>query len=368
VRLAPLWVFIAFLVLGAVWLKVTAAHAAVYPDGCALDFGPQGLSQARAYLAGPGGCQVELLTTPLVLAALPSDAVLLRVAPQIAPFLLHDPDPDGPPLDRNLLSAEEDSWVASGGRLVLAVTERYGPLAIQKSSSGAKALHKVFPALPGVKDIAFLRPISGTPLAGACTIFAFGDQPAVVRMQHGSGEVWMLSCPQAFFNQQLARGDHLRLLLGLVAGRPLVVFDEYAHGVSEQLGFFTLLRQAHLGPALALVTLSGVLWFHRRRVLVGPVTRHALPPSTEAVDGVAAIGALYARALSRRELLTAHHQRLVRRIQERHPGPKERALTQADQLLDAWRPEQLAEEPSPTAFRSLVRRLNRAFRRLTVHP
>jgi hypothetical protein len=93
-----------------------------------------------------------------------------------------------------------------------------------------------------------------------------------------------------------------------------------------------------------------------------------VPPSTEAVDGVAAIGALYARALSRTELLTAHYQRLLRRLQERHPGHKERALAQADQWLDRWRPEQLAEEPSPAAFRSLVRRLNRAFRRLTVTP
>ena len=363
---APLWVTVGFLVLGAAWLRLTEVASADFPPGCSLDQTGQGLSQARAYLGGPGGHELRLLTTVLHQADLPTTAVLLRIAPQSEPVLTQTHDPDDLPRARSLLSAEEQQWVEAGGRLVLAISEAYGPVQVG-SADPAERSYKVFPALPGVQHVAFLRPLRGAVLAGGCTILACGAQPGVVRILQGRGEVWILSCPEAFYNHDLAHLDHLALLLGLVAGRSTVYLDEFAHGVREELGFFSLARHAHLGPAMALLALSGGLWFYRRRVLIGEPTRHGLPPSAEAVEGVLAISALYARALGRRESLTTHYHRLLRQLQERHPGMPALAQSEADRLLDRWRPEQLLQEPSPVAFRSLLRRLNRAFRSLHDH-
>jgi len=362
----PLWVAIGFLVLGASWLRLTAVRSTDFPPGCSLDQAAQGLSQARTYLAGPGGHTLHLMTTGLHQADLPTSAVLLRIAPQSEPVLVQSHDPEDVPHARALLSSEEQEWVEAGGRLVLAISSDYGPVKVG-TADPADLPHKVFPALPGVLHLAFLRPLSGAVLSGGCTIVACGAHPGIVRLLQGRGEIWILSCPEAFYNRDLAHLDHLALLLGLVAGRNAVYLDEFAHGVREELGFFSLARQAHLGPALALLALSGGLWFCRRRVLVGAPTRHGVPPSTEAVDGVLAIAALYARALGRREALTTHYHRLLRSLQERHLGKAAVAQSEADRLLDRWRPEQLLQEPSPVAFRSLLRRLNRAFRSLHDH-
>ena len=363
---APLWVAVGFLVVGAAWLRLTEARATDFPPGCSLDQDGQGLSQARTYLGGPGGHVLHVLTTALSQADLPSTAVLLRIAPQSAPVLMQTHDPEEAPRSRGLLSAQEQEWVEGGGRLVLAISEDYGPLQVGNLDPSSLP-HKVFPALPGVQHVAFLRPLSGAVLAGGCTIIAIGAHPGVERLLQGRGEIWILSCPEAFYNHDLAHLDHLALLLGLVAGRTDVYLDEFSHGVREQIGFLSLARHAHLGPAMAILALSGGLWFYRRRVLIGEPTRHGLPPSAEAVDGVLAISALYARALGRREALTTHYRRLLRQLQERHPGQGAQAQSEADRLLDGWRPELLLDEPSPIAFRSLLRRLNRAFRSLNDH-
>jgi hypothetical protein len=368
-RTLPILAAVLFLLLGGLWLAHDAQHDGVYPPGCSLDFTPAGLSQAYGYLARPGGHAVSRLTAPLQQDTVSPEAVVLRIAPVFDPFLEQERTAESGESQprtrtRGLMTADEDAWVSAGGRLVLAISNDYGPIHVGAQAMGLREEHKVFPALPGVATVTGLRALQGASLASGCTVFAVGNDPALVRMPHGQGEVWVLSNPEAFDNMNLDAQDHLQLLTALTGDRHAVVFDEFSHGVEEENGLLHLLRLAHFGPALVLFMVAFVCWFWRRRVLIGEVSRQSADVSTEAVDGVSAIGALYARMLTRRDALTAHYRRLLRKLQERRHGKLSVAQEECDRLLHGWRPEALTREPSRNSYRSLLRRLNRALRSL----
>jgi hypothetical protein len=367
-----------------------------YGKGSSLDTGPDGLSLARAYLAEKEKVPVTTLARPAARAQLPPDAVLFRVQPRwfAAARAAHfeesrdggvaDGGIDGGTssasdagidagvdfvqreLDRRspLLTPEEEEWVSGGGRLVLAVDQEYGPLrvtAVKGDRSG-----KVFPALSGVGSLdgdATARRLVGTPLAGAVTVFAAGDAPALARLALGRGDVWMLAEPEVLDNDHLAEGGNLAFLLALAGrGRP-VVFDEAVHGLSDEVGVFELLRRWGLGPACFLLALAGIAWFWRGAVAIGPESPFR-DLRTESVDLAYAVGQLYQRALAPRDALVLHYERLVREVQLRLGLTRERALDKARELSSDWSVPAEGKRIRATEFRNHVEALNRAFRRL----
>jgi hypothetical protein len=147
-----------------------------------------------------------------------------------------------------LLSDGEEAWIAGGGRLVLAVDRTIGELEIRHLAT-AGVVSKTVPALPGVLHLIppEHRGLSGIATFSAAPVFVCGDAPVIMHQSIGRGDLWLLSCPEVLSNQHLIEADHLGLLTGLAAGRP-VYFDEFAHGAEHDLGVTELLRRWNLGP------------------------------------------------------------------------------------------------------------------------
>jgi hypothetical protein len=414
VRWTPLLVALVFLATVLLWLKLDprlARHA--YGAGSSLSTAPEGLSLARAYLAGQG---VEVATwarnfsrdepTP--------DAVVLRVTPWSRPKAVsrtegptdcgppvgqekddgdEENDEDGvvlgsvdagplslppdaglamggrgadggfwPPVPAGLLLVQEARFVAAGGRLLLAVNEPYGPLKVESSKEGPT--EKVFQALPGVKA---LEPgaelgLAGPGLLDSVAVFERGPMPVLSRRTIGKGELWLLSAPELFFNAHLAEKDNLALLVALAGqGRP-VLFDESVHGLFDEPGVLDMLRRWGFGPALVLLALLGAVWFWRRAVTLGPPGLFR-DVRTESVDLVQAVAQLYQRALRPQDALVLHHGRLLHDIQLRLGLAPLAAAEKARQLTEGWEPP-TAKSLSSAEFQRHLDVLNRAIRRL----
>ena len=247
--------------------------------------------------------------------------------------------------------------------LVLAVKEAYGPLEVPPID--AEPVQKTFPALAGVRELspALPRGLRGAGLIDAVAVFTRGAAPIMARRVLGRGDIWMIANPDMLENEGLGKADHLRLLIGLAgSGRP-VVFDEHVHGISDELGSVELLRRWGLGPAMFLFALSGIAWFWRRAVTVGP------PPPwrdarSESVDLVYAVSALYRRALKPSEALSLHHSRLIHEIQLRLGLRDEAAQARARDLTRGWTPPPDARSMSEAEFQHHLQILNDAFRSL----
>lgn len=416
-RWAPLAVGLVFLVSSMVWLANDALLPRYgYGAGSSLSTAPEGLSLARAYLAGQG-TEVGTMARTISLQEPAPDAVVFRVAPWTIPprpdvhsdggadnIVYRTPGADGGALDEDdedededegdasshasdagtqlaagdagttlaqsvfetavpngLLGMDEARFVAAGGRLVLAINRRYGPLRVEPADG---SLEKVFPALPGVRelDVQSTLGLAGPGLVDSVAVFERGSAPVVARRMLGKGDVWLLSAPELFFNARLARGDNLALLAELAGrGRP-VLFDESAHFVSDNPGALDLLRRWGFGPALLLLALAAGVWFWRRAVTLGaPAVWRDL--RTESVDLVEALSQLYQRALRPADALALHHARLVHDIQLRLGLGPQAAAEKARELTGGWEPSGPGHHGSAD-FQRHLDVLNKAFRRL----
>lgn len=372
-----------FLAAALAWLArdpELARHA--YGKGSSLSTAPEGWSLARAYLAEHERAPVASLSRPLSRAQVPDGAVLIRAQP-----LFHPGAPGRPRARRDggsdggsdggadagteiprrrlaLLTAEEERFVARGGRMVLAIAHDYGPLSIEEAEDDD--LRKVFPALPGVSELktADRRALDGAGLAGAVSVFARGDSPAVSRLSRGLGDVWILAHPELLSNAHLAEADHLKLLVALAGDRRPVFFDEDAHGLHDDAGALELLRRWGLGPACVLAAIAGLGWFWRRGVALGPPGpwRDA---RTESIDLAYAIGGLYQRALKPRDQIVLHHARLLHEITVRAGLKGEAADAKARALLPpGFSLPAEKEDVSEAEEQQLMEQINEAFRRL----
>jgi hypothetical protein len=404
---------LAFFAAAIVWLaRDPELQRHAYGKGSSLSTAPDGLSLARAWLVEHERAPVSTLARPLSRAELPEGAVLVRVQPRsfaaTRRAVIEDDDardagsdagiaaadggavqtismadggtsPDaGTAAARGeereargeseqraaLLTPDEERHVSRGGRLLLALDAPYGPLWLP-SAEDDQPLRKVFPALPGVRELRpkHARALGGPGLVDAVSVFARGDAPVLVRRALGRGEVWLLAQPELLSNELIGEADHLRLWAALAGGGRPVVFDELAHGLRDDLGAFELLRRWGLGPACALLALAGLAWFWRRAVPVGAPAPF-LDLRSESVDLAEAVGALYRRALSPRDTLVLHHARLVRdaqlRLGLREPAAQERVRA----LLDGWQPPAEGARIGDAEFRHHLEALNRAFRSL----
>src|SRR5207248_423931 len=228
-RLAPTLVLVIFAAAALLWLsRDPAIHREGFPAGSSFGTGPEGTSLARAWLEATGS-KVSTLSRPLDPAQLPAGAALLRLD---AP-----PYRDGAsPLakDAPALTAQEEDLVRRGARLVLAIRG--------DESSGPS--RKVSPLLPGVVTLKLAKPrrLRASALVDAQPVFEHGEAPSVARRPLGAGEVWFLSEPELFFNENLPQADNLVLLQALAGGARPVVFDELLHGAGTDTGVLGLLR------------------------------------------------------------------------------------------------------------------------------
>jgi hypothetical protein len=365
--------------LGGAWLLVAPERTArqAFPPGSVYSAADDGLSLAYGYLVRRRAAAT--LHRPLDLRSVEPDAVVFRVRPLLppdvaAPFAEQRPA-RGAAL-AGLLGAEEEEWLASGGRLVLAVAAPYGGLgvrALEKAKPKAemaprRPVRKVFPLWPAVERLrppaARVLAAPGLPLGHA--LFALGGEAVASRRSVGRGELIALAAPEVFENAHLGRADHLPLLEALAgSGRP-VYFDERAHDLGQDRGVRAVLLGWGLGPALAIGALAALAAFWRGRTRLGPPEPEPPDRRREAVDLVDSLAQLYARALSRREALALYRRALAGAVALR-TGLRDAALEARVSALagDAGRPEPAGGagtgDLKPGQFKEALERLNQAF-------
>lgn len=411
-----------------------AEREAFENSGSSLDRTAAGTSLARALLAERAGQagRVEILLRRVDLEELPADAVVFRIAPPEVPFLgrwdegedgskdgeedkgdgkgesdekVDKADPKTPPdkpkekpeghvkgdkqgkdekggeeddEEENggpvppdpLLTDGEEGWVQAGGRLVLAIGESYGPLAVSDLPLKSKAV-KAFPLWPGVRRIEPnpVRALAGPPLELGTAVFLAGEQAVIARLRVGRGEVILLGCPEIFANDRLAKGDHLALLEVLAGppGKRPIYFDERAHGLERRQGTLSLLTGWGFGPALllGLLAVSGAFW--RARSPLGPPERDDPDLRSDAVDLVGALGELYDRALRRVDALRVHHDNLVRTVAAETGLSGSALAARMAQLLPGFTPPTVGgAEISREELHRQLRIVNEAFGRIDV--
>jgi hypothetical protein len=391
VRGAPLAAFLVFLGVALAWLwQDPALRRKAYPMGSSLSTGPDGASLARAYLE-KRGASVTTLTRPLAGAALPKEAVLFRIDPQMdrdrrlsferetAPDQADGgaPDqadggalgaPDGgasaedeevdaaPDPGAMLLTDAEDAFVRAGGRLVLAM----------RGEPATGSAHKVLPLLPGVRELRPPEPRALAPkaLIDAQPVFERGGAPSLARRVLGAGEVWLLAEPELLLNRSLGEADHLELLLALAgAGRP-VVLDELVHGLRDEAGVLDLLRRWGLGPALLVGALALCAAFWRGAVTLGPAADPYRDSRSDSVELVESMAALYRRALSPAETLHLYRARLLHEIALRKGFSERKAEALVPQYTAGLDLPPQRGRISDAQFGSQLAILVRAFERL----
>jgi len=396
---APLLAAAAYAAAVVIWIgQDPRAARSSFPPGSALSTADDGLSLARAYLEARAE-RVSLLSRSVAAGELEADAVVLRIQPWSMSLirLLADElrqeqerqrkrrrddsgtaqdedEPDAQPAGDEagsapagpavLLSEAEQAWLRGGGRLVVALSSRYGPLEAQRTTR-KEGIIKSFPTWPGVSriEVPKQRVLAGPPLLASQTLAVLGDEPAASRWPVGAGELLVLSFPEVLHNGHIEKAHHLALLEALAGrGRP-VYFDEHAHGLGRELGLTALLGRWGLGPFLALLaaTAAAALWRGSSRI--GPPEDVPAPLRSEAVDLVESLGQLYARSLSRQEALELYRQALVREVAI-HTGLGGEALAERVLRLAGAAPEPAGRRPSAEELRHELDRINSARRRL----
>ncbi len=354
---------LAYFVVAVLWLgsDVSHDHQALFGPGSVYDGSGRGVTLAFAYLRdrlGPG--RVRALSRELGVANLDPEAVLFRFDP--VPGAGRGPGETATSAGPLLLRVEE-SWVRTGGRLVLLVSGAYRGLRVE--AVGAGRVQKVYSLWPGVHDLRVPeRVLAGVGLSDTYAVFTLDDRPVVARRRLGAGDVILLACPEIFENQGLGSGHHLELLEHLVAGRP-VFFDERAHGLGLQTGLLVLLADWGLGPLLLCAALTAALFFWRLRARTGPPVAPPSEAPAEAVELVDSLGRLYDRALSRAEALRLYRRAFVDLVAER-TGLRRTALARRVREMLGNDPKGTAgREATPAELSAALRRLTDGFRRLT---
>jgi hypothetical protein len=355
-----------FAASGLLWLANEPAGETPHDPGSTFDTSPSGTSLAFGYLqrrAGRGS--VRRLTRPLGGAEVEGHATVFRIRAHRLPSaerLEKGTEPSGAPVP--FLGGAEEAWVQGGGRLVIALAEARGGLSVALDAAGELPL-KVHPLWPEVRTLlpSPRRGLGGPLLDQAVTLFASGRRPLVARIALGAGEVFLVSCPEILENALLSKGDHLALLEGLAGRQRPVYFDEHAHGLSQDVGLLALLVDWGLGPALALLALTGLVVLWRGRARLGPPDDTWEDKRSDAVDLVESLGQLYERALRRDEAAALYHGAL-RRVVSLRTGLRGAALDKrVRELTGGLAPPQRGKgrDIGEADLDQIVARINRAF-------
>lgn len=290
------------------------ASERVYDAYSSANTADAGLSQAAAYLARRG--RTAMLTRPLGRDPIEPDAVVFRITHEVP--LLFDPEDlqekeMGPPRPREqtLLTPDEDAFVRRGGRMILAAHTGMLPV----GTPAAAVARKVFPMWPGMSSLEVPEKTSAflslRPRMHA--MFTATDRVIVARERIGQGDLFVVSWPELFQNQNLARAHNLALLAALAGRRP-VYFDEVPHGIVSGDGALELMKDWNLGPFLLGLCVVALLLFWRGGRRVGPPEDDLRDTRSEAVDLVDSLGALYRDVTSYDEAIALYHDALTRTV------------------------------------------------------
>jgi hypothetical protein len=342
---------------------------------------PLGLSLAHGYLKERGAADgVRKLTRMIDHATLESDAVVLRIGPQY-PTISRPPDPESfiqirklppppaAPVDgtRPVLTAGEEEWVRSGGRLVMAVDQDYGPLQVSVAVKGEKP-KKAFPVWPGVESLTPMqdRILNSPILARGHSLITVADAAMACRIPMDRGELILLSIPEIFQNRNIATGDHLKLLQALVGAGRTVHFDEFVHNVRSNLGTMELLARWGFGPLVLLIAAVCGLLFWRNRATIGPPEDDYKETRSEAIDFVDSLAQLYGRALQRKQAIALYHKDLVQSVSAQSGLRGEELKKKLRELTPGFNEGMLVRPKDIThaEFHVYLRILNEAYRRL----
>ncbi|HVS29843.1 MAG TPA: DUF4350 domain-containing protein [Thermoanaerobaculia bacterium] len=317
---------------------------------------PDGMSLAFAYLMARHGApesspaNVRRLVRDVSREPLPSAATIFKIGPR----------PDD--TRTTLLSAGEEGWIRSGGRLVIGLTAPYAGLATR--SGDCTPFRSVFPISPPLPEIDSpnCRSLAGAALRRFHSLVINDHGPVVARWPLGTGEVIAFSMPEAISNQFLDRPGNLELLERLAGSGRTVLFDETAHGIAEGSTVWHLLTEDwRLGPAMVLLGGAAVASFWRRAKRVGPPERPERDVRSEAVDLVQSLGQLYDRSVNRGESLRLYYQGLVRAVHERtglSGEPLERLVRKRTKGYD---PRPRSKDVSREEFQRMLAILNQAY-------
>lgn len=317
-RFVPLIVAAAaFAAITFLWI-VTDKRASerAYDDYSSANTSDSGLSQAAAYLRTRG--KTAMLTHTFARSPLERNAVVFRVADEVERFF----DPEeldekqvGPPKpkERPLLTEEEDAFVRRGGRIVLAA---HSGVLITGAQKERKA-QKVFPMWPGVDELDACDcgepPAFRTLRPRMHAVFVAGQGAVVARERLGEGDLYVVAWPEIFRNENLAKANHLALLVALAGKRP-VYFDETIHGLMSDDGALDLMKDWNLGPFLIALALIAALVFWRASKRVGPAQDDHREMRSDAVDLVRSLAALYREVTKESEAVLLYHDSLTRTV------------------------------------------------------
>ncbi len=344
----------------------------------AANTGDEGLSLAMKYLARTGHRNVKMLTTPFDRVT-PGAAVFRVVEGRDVWSLdaMEDEEQSDLPKKKKgeakqkkhafiapLLTADEDTFVRNGGRLIIAIGVEYD-LITARDASGPQKATKVFPIWPAL-DTLTLEPArtlqSPEVLRHTHALYVIGDQPAIVRMAIGRGDVILMATPEAFDNEHIAK--HLDLLTALAGDHRVIYFDETVHGLMSEGGTLDLLKSWRLGPMLILLLVVAVIAIWRGARSIGPREDDYRESRSDAVDLVVSLGALYDATMNNAQAIALYHQAFTHAVAAqtglRGEALQKRIATLTGNLLPPARSDTLDAE---TFYRQLSI-LNESFRRL----
>ncbi len=305
---------LAFATIAIVWIvSDRRASQRVYDDYSTSNTSSSGLSLAYGYLGKQR--KVAQMTRPFGRELIERNATLFRLADRLP--LSFDPEDleekqarATKPRTPRLLDEDEEAFVRAGGRIVLAVTEGGLPSAVVK----AHLAQKVFPIWPAVNSFKLYENSGGyvSLLPRMHALFVAGEQVIVARQRIGTGELYLLSAPEALKNDVVK--DNLALLEGLAGERRPVCFDEVMHGIVSGDGALELMKEWNLGPLLGMLGLVALLAFWRAGKRIGYPDDDHRETRSEAVDLVRSLGALYQEVTTESQALTLYHDALTRTV------------------------------------------------------
>jgi hypothetical protein len=305
----------AFFVAALIWIGSSRVASHAFDEGSALNTSPAGTSLAYAYLSRRA--TVNMLTTPMRDGAVPANAVVFRIDSNSGD-IADEEDERGDKKTKAVpffLPPADEDFVRGGGRLVLA--SHYLGGSIEMRDNAGKVAAKVFPIWPGLDTLSLPEGVGLAPRSlprGMHTIFAGNGEAIVARQTIGAGDVFVISVPEMFENQNLAADHHLALLTALADNRRAVYFDEYAHGIASDDGALALMTEWRLGPLLILGGIAALFTFWRNARRIGPADAEERDTRSDAVDLVASLGALYGRSMTNGDALALYRAALERTV------------------------------------------------------
>jgi len=364
--------------------KRVARHA--FDDYSVAKTSDDGLSLAYGYLRRSGH-DVRRLVDPISARSVARGAAVFRVGGAGLPQFMRveagdDDDDDDQPAGDNkkkdpkkkkkpklkthyvtpLLTDDEDTFVRSGGRIVIATGRHEKSLDVSDASS--KSARKVFPLWQGLDtiDLAEGRAVGGEALRNAHAVYAIDDKTAMARLPLGTGDVIVLGVPETFDNAHIAK--NLPLLLALTGNRHLIYFDELMHGMSNDSGALELLKEWGLGPFLLLLLVIAAIVFWRNGTRIGEPDDEFRDTRSEAIDLVGSLGALYERTMTCGEALASYLHELTRAVAASSGLRGEALHRRVSELTNGMSPPWKHQVISDEQFRQYLTAINDAFRRV----